>query len=225
MPSTPPPDPSRPPARALLALPAAAALGMLAMTALTRQVAASRTHGPDDVPEASVAIVLGAQVFPGGVPSGFLTARLEIAAALWRAGKVPVILVSGDDSAEHHHEATSMKAWLVARGIPEGAVVCDPEGHDTFATVARAIGVYGLSDAIVVSQSYHLPRALSAARALGLEAYGVGDDTASRWTRRWRQGQVREIFANVKLFSELVTRERPSTADNSVLAAVREQRR
>lgn len=198
---------------------------MLAMTALTRQVAASRTHQVTDVPEASVAIVLGAQVYPGGVPSGFLTARLEIAAALWRSGKVPVILVSGDDSAEHHHEASSMKSWLVAHGIPDGAVVCDPQGHDTFATIARAIGVYGLTDAILVSQSYHLPRLLSAARALGLDAYGVGDVTASRWTRCWRQGQIREVFANVKLFSELITRDRPSTADNSVLAAVREQRR
>lgn len=198
---------------------------MLAMTALTRQVAAPRTHALDAVPRAAVAIVLGAQVHPGGVPSGFLEARLEIAAALWRAGKVRAVLVSGHDGAEHHHEARSMKTWLVDRGLPATAVVCDPEGHDTFATIARAIGVYGLTDAIVVTQSYHLPRALATARALGLDATGVGDDTASRWRRCWRQGQVREVFANVKLFAELVTRERPSTADNSVLVAVQEHTR
>jgi len=225
VPSTVLPDTGRPSARALLALPTAAGFGMLAATALTRQVAASRTHELDDVPAASVAIVLGAQVHPGGVPSGFLEARLQIAAALWRGDKVRAILVSGHDGAEHHHEARSMKAWLVERGIPATAVVCDPEGHDTFATIARAVGVYGLTDAIVVTQSYHLPRALAAARALGLDATGVGDRTASRWTRCWRRGQVRELFANVKLFAELVTRERPGLADNSLLVAVQEHSR
>lgn len=110
-----------------------------------------------------------------------------------------------------------MRDWLVAHGVPAAVIVCDTEGHDTFATMSRAVGVYGLTEAIVVSQSYHLPRALSTARALGLDAYGVGDTSASRWGRCWRRGQVREVLANIKLVGELLSRERPSAADNSVL--------
>lgn len=190
------------------------------MALLTRQVAAPRTHTVTDVPGVPVAIVLGAQVHPGGVPSGFLTARLELALELWRSDKVDVILVSGHDGAEHHHEARAMTQWLVSRGVPASAVVGDPEGHDTFATISRAIGVYGLEEAIVVTQSYHLPRTLATARALGLDAYGVGDESASRWPRHWRRGRIRELLANVKLFAELISRERPDRADPSVLAAI-----
>ena len=211
--------------RVLRAVPLAAAAVVGAMALLTRQVAAPRTHDVDDVPATPVAIVLGAQVYSGGIPSGFLTARLEIALELWRARKASVILVSGADGAEHHHEARSMARWLVERGVPAAAVVEDPHGHDTFATISRAVGVYGLDRVIVVTQSYHLPRVLATARALGLEAYGVGDETASRWPRPWRRGRIRELFANVKLFTELITRTRPDQADPSVLAAIRDSGR
>src|SRR5690606_8918716 len=102
------------------------------------------------------------------------------------------------------------------------AVVGDPHGQDTFATISRAVGVYGLEEAIVVTQSYHLPRTLATARALGLDAYGVGDVIASRWPRYWRRGRVRELFANVKLFTELIARERPDQDDPQVLIAIRE---
>lgn len=209
----------------LLATPLVASAVVAGMALLTRQVAAPRTHAVADVPAVPVAIVLGAQVHPGGIPSGFLTARLELALELWRARKVAVILVSGADGAEHHHEARAMVQWLVEHGVPSSAVVGDPQGHDTFATISRAIGVYGLDEAIVVTQSYHLPRTLATARALGLDAYGVGDESASRWPRPWRRGRVRELFANVKLFAELVTRERPAEADPSVLVAIRESGR
>jgi len=206
----------------LLAVPMVGAAAVMGLTALTHAVGGARTYSVQDVPATPVAIVLGAQVHPGGVPSGFLEARLRLAAELWHTGKVRAIVVSGDDGPEHHREADSMRAWLVANGVPATVVVCDPDGHDTFATMARAVGVYGLEEAIVVSQSYHLPRAISTARALGLDAYGVGDSSASRWGRCWRRGQAREVLANLKMVGELLTRERPTTADNSVLEILTE---
>lgn len=203
-------------------MPTIAAAAVAGMALLTRQVALPRTHTPSDVPATPVAIVLGAQVHPDGRPSGFLVARLELALELWRTGKVDVILVSGHDGAEHHHETQAMADWLRARGVPPVAIVGDPHGHDTFATISRAVGVYGLEEAIVITQSYHLPRTLATARALGLDARGVGDTSASRWPRYWRRGRVRELFANVKLFGELITRERPDQEDPQVLVAIRE---
>lgn len=203
---------------------AGAGAGILALSAVTHLVAGPRTTTVARVPRRPVAIVLGAQVFPGSRPSGFLTGRLEVALELWRAGKVEAVLVSGANDPEHHGESDAMKAWLVDHGVPDDAVVCDPAGHDTFATMARAVGVYQLTEAIVVSQLYHLPRALTTARALGLDAWGVGDVSARQWLKRWRYGELREIAAGVKMVAELIIRERPDAVDLAVIDAVTDRR-
>ncbi|MFW6597940.1 SanA/YdcF family protein [Propionibacteriaceae bacterium Y2011] len=202
------------------AVPVGGAIGVAGLAGLTHLFAAPRTYGVDDVPTTEVGIVLGAQVHPDGRPSGFLLGRLEVAAELWRRGRISTILVSGDNDPEHNAEPDAMKRWLVAQGIPETVIACDPAGHDTFATMARAVGVYGLSEVTVISQTYHLPRALTTARLLGLTPYGVGDTSARQWLPRWRRGEAREVFANLKMVGELLTRDRPTTADNTVLSMI-----
>ncbi|MFI1992682.1 vancomycin high temperature exclusion protein [Actinoplanes sp. NPDC020271] len=151
-----------------------------------------------DVPSAPVALVLGAQVNPDGEPSAFLAARLDVALALYRAGKVKAILVSGDHAEWSYDEPGAMMVYLVARGVPADRIVMDHAGFDTYDSCARAGQVFGVRQAIVVTQSFHVPRAVALCRALGIETVGVGDDTARVYEPLWARGQMREWAAAVK---------------------------
>ncbi|WP_158548082.1 SanA/YdcF family protein [Desertihabitans brevis] len=161
-------------------------------------------HRPEDVPPREVAVVLGAQVREDGQPSGFLRGRLEVAAALVRSGTVQRVLVSGDDGS--HGEARVMRRELVAAGVPAEAVTVDPHGYDTYDTCWRARHVYGLDRLVLVSQTYHLPRAVATARALGIDAVGVGDDSVRHHRRTWREGVAREQLALLKAGWDLLSR-------------------
>jgi vancomycin permeability regulator SanA len=148
-----------------------------------------------DVPAAPVALVLGAQVYADGSPSPFLAARLEIARRLYESGKVRAILVSGDNSRHEYDEPSAMRQWLVEHGVPEVKVVRDYAGFDTYDSCARAVRVFGVTRAIVVTQAYHLPRAVALCRRLGLDADGVGDSTMSQFHKPWITGEIREYGA------------------------------
>lgn len=173
-----------------------------------RRLSAGRLHSVATVPEAPVAIVLGALVYPSGRPSAFLAARLDVGARLLAAGKVRCLLVSGDNMAREYNEPEAMRRYLIERGVPEKLIICDYAGFDTYDTAYRARDVFGASRVIMVSQTYHLARAVATARALGLEAYGVGDQTV-RSSTRWRRGELRDQIACLKTIWDLATRRRP----------------
>ena len=130
------------------------------------------------MPDAPVALVLGTKVDTDGNPSPFLAARLEIARRLFDAGKVRAILVSGDNMNADYNEPAAMLGWLVDRGVPARKVVLDHAGFDTYDSCARAERIFGVRRATVVTQSFHLPRAVALCRGLGIDASGVGDDSA-----------------------------------------------
>ena len=162
-------------------------------------------YSADDVPPEPVALVLGALVQPDGSPSAFLTARLALAKRLYDAGKVRVLLVSGDHSRPDYDEPDTMRAWLVAHGVPAGRVVVDYAGFDTYDSCARAARIFGVSRAVVVTQTYHLDRAVTLCRHLGIDAVGVGDESVrGRWFSWWR-ASVREQGACVKAVLDMVT--------------------
>ena len=123
-------------------------------------------------------MVLGAQVYPDGTPSPFLAARLDLAKQLFDAGKVQVLLVSGDNMAPEYNEPDAMRAYLIDAGVPAEKVIADYAGFDTYDSCVRAKRIFGVSKLIMVSQSYHLPRAVATCRTLGVDAAGVGDDTS-----------------------------------------------
>jgi SanA protein len=124
-------------------------------------------------PARPVAIVLGNWVFPGGLVSSDLHQRLEVALELYRAQRVERIIVSGATrTAEDYDEPTTMRAWLVRRGVPAERITLDPGGHRTAATMADAAAL-GVRSALICTQAYHLPRALYLARHAGLAALGV----------------------------------------------------
>jgi vancomycin permeability regulator SanA len=187
-----------------------------------KAVSDDRMLSVDDVPAQPVALVLGAEVYADGQPSRYLRARLDVAYQLFTAGKVKVILVSGDGT-EHYNETDGMRQYLIERGIPAKKVVGDYNGYDTYDSCVRARQVFGVSKAIVVSQTFHLPRALAICRAIGVEAWGVGDETVKTNSELWAYGAMRELGANLKMVWDVLSQRQPTLGprDRSVDEALR----
>ncbi|WP_432417568.1 SanA/YdcF family protein [Actinoplanes solisilvae] len=162
-----------------------------------------------DVPAAPVALVLGAEVYADGSPSPFLAARLDIARRLLEAGKVRAILVSGDNRYWDYNEPGSMMVYLAARGVPAQQVALDYAGFDTYDSCARAKRIFGVDQAIVVTQTYHIDRAVALCRTLGIDATGVGDESVKIYEEPWRNSVVRERGAVVKALADTVSHRDP----------------
>ena len=186
---------------------AAAAVG--ASVGFVRLRALGHLHPEGAAPSAPVALVLGAQVYPSGTPSPFLAARLELARRLLATGKVRVLLLSGDGAAPEHDEPAAMSAYLAARGVPADRIVLDRFGLDTYDSAYRARQVYGVGRLLVVTQAYHLPRAVATCRALGIDADGVGDVAVRRLSSAWVRGVLRDQVACVKTVVDLVSHRQP----------------
>ena len=128
-----------------MTLAATAVLGLLSMAVggsvlFVRHTAAGRIFPVATVPPAPAALVLGAQVKPDGTPSAFLAARLDLARQLYLAGKVKMILVSGDNRAEEYDEPGAMRSYLISSGIPASDVIIDNSGIDTYSRCERLRG-------------------------------------------------------------------------------------
>jgi SanA protein len=149
------------------------------------------------LPPADVALVLGSsRTLADGRTNYFYATRLDVAAGLFRTGTVRGIIVSGDNSRTDYSEPDDMKADLVARGVPERFITCDYAGFSTLDSMRRVSRVFGQTRVIVVSQRFHLERALYLARADGLDAVGCVAAEAPRW---WQvRGRLREVFARGK---------------------------
>ncbi|MFD3685489.1 vancomycin high temperature exclusion protein [Nocardiopsis sp. NPDC058631] len=182
-------------------------------------------HTAGGVPERPVALVLGAGVRPDGLPSLLLARRLDAAAELYFAGKVEVVLVSGDNSVDHYNETDTMSDYLVAAGVPRERIAGDYAGFSTWDSCARAREVFGVEEATVITQDFHLPRAVRLCRAAGIDAVGVAD--ASMGDRRFATvyGWFREVPAAVAALGTAVFRPDPTflgeyeTAVDDALAA------
>jgi SanA protein len=155
-----------------------------------------------DVPRAEVAIVPGALVQPNGKMSGMLGDRVRQAAALWHAGKVEKILVSGDHHTWAYDEPDTMRKALVNEGVPPRDVFEDHAGLDTWATMVRARGIFGVRDAVLVTQGFHMPRALFLADAAGIDATGLTADQ-HRWGYQGKRSEVREVLSRVKAIADV----------------------
>ncbi|MBP3333604.1 MAG: YdcF family protein [Clostridia bacterium] len=147
---------------------------------------------------ADCAIVLGCQVLPSGQPSTMLRHRLETGAELYFSGKVKKIIVSGDHGADHYDESNNMKSYLIDMGIPSEDIFMDHAGFSTYDSMKRAKEVFGVSSAIVVSQKYHLYRAMYIGKMNGIEVYGASA-SLERYGRQLYY-DVREYVARCKDF-------------------------
>ncbi|MEV0716150.1 ElyC/SanA/YdcF family protein [Asanoa sp. NPDC050611] len=194
-----------------ISLIAVAASTVLAATAVIgtglwlRAGARGHVYALADVPQAPVVMVLGAQVYPDGTPSPFLAARLDLARQLYDAGTVRAVLVSGDHREWHYDEPGAMTRWLVARGVPERRIVQDHAGFDTYDSCVRAKKVFGVDRMIVVTQQFHIDRAVALCRDAGIDTVGVGDESVKRFGRAWDYGAFREQLAGVKAGWDVLT--------------------
>lgn len=157
------------PLHTLAALGAASGLARRADRAISRASAGCLFDHVDQIPPSDVAIVPGAYVFPDGTPSDMLADRLAAALALYRAGLVARVLVSGGPA-----EVVGMRAWLARHEV--AVVLEDPAGLRTWATMRGAALQLGAVATVVCTQRFHLPRALFLARAAGLHAVGLVAD-------------------------------------------------
>ncbi|MEI7720110.1 MAG: ElyC/SanA/YdcF family protein [bacterium] len=149
----------------------------------------------DAAPNAQVAIVLGASISSNGTLSPVLKERADAAYALYVAKKVSKILVSGDNGTLHYDEVYPVGKYLLAKGIPKEDIFLDYAGFDTYSSMYRARHVFVVSSAIIVSQAFHLPRALFIARAVGLSAVGMD---AAKPEDHYLSNVLREVPASLK---------------------------
>ena len=170
---------------------------------------------PAHAPSAPVAIVFGAELFPGGQkPKAFLAGRLDIAAQLFRAGKVKALLVSGDAGGTSGNETAVMTRYLTEHGVPANRIAADPHGLDTYDTCARAVRVYGVRTALLISQGFHLPRAVTICRRLGMDADGVEALCSPCPAAIVRKNVFREIPADLKAVWDVGSRRDPAVVSH-----------
>lgn len=160
----------------------------------------------DSVSPRSAAIVFGAGLYPDGSPMPALEDRILYAANLYKAGKVQVILMSGDRRSDAYDEPAAMQAYAVKLGVPEKAIIKDNAGFRTYDTCYRAKNIFYMDNAILVTTDYHLPRALNLCNSLGVNSDGV----ASGWGSSPRGpvyylGIIREIPATFTAMWEVLS--------------------
>jgi len=143
-----------------------------------------------------VAIVFGASVLGNRSLSPVLADRVDKAIDLYRSRKVDRILVSGDNRHPTYNEPKAMRDYLVGRGVPTKDILVDSSGRSTYETCLRARQVFGLDQAVLVSQGFHLPRALFIANELGISSVGVAGDL--QLASRLGYQSIREIVAEFK---------------------------
>ena len=203
--------------RRLITLPrvlVVATLGALALLAFTGpplwliwHSEATRYDEPQDVPPQQAAIVFGAGLKLDGTPSALLSDRIHAAVLLYRDGKVRRLLMSGDGGTPGHDEPAAMARQAESEGVPATAILQDPGGVHTYASCQRAHDLFGVTSAVAVSQSYHLPRAIYTCTRLGIHTVGFslartpyGGDTSLR---------LRELVSLDAAWWELLLRKGP----------------
>lgn len=168
-----------------------------------------RIHTVSDVPKREVGMVLGARAYPDR-PSPMLADRLDLAIELHRRGRVERLLMTGDGLARSHNEPEVMRRYVVERGVPLEDVLEDPGGFDTYDSCIRARDAFGLDGFTVISQDFHVPRALTICRWLGIDAVAVGDEQLRhRSPGKWWSMVRRELGANLKMEFDTWTNRRP----------------
>ncbi|MGH8048681.1 MAG: SanA/YdcF family protein [Chthoniobacterales bacterium] len=169
----------------------------------------------EDVPPRDAALVLGTSKYvAAGRPNLHYLYRMDAAAALFKAGRVKRLIVSGNGSEPNYNEPRMMRDDLVARGVPANRIVLDEAGMRTFDSVVRAATVFGAPDCIVVSQSSHNKRAIFIGRCRGLDIIGWDARPVSLWTDP--RTAIRERLARVLAVLDVtIFNKEPEIADGT----------
>jgi vancomycin permeability regulator SanA len=188
-------------------------LGILVLTTIIPWVASFyvrrmtvrwRYEVVQQVPIERVAIVFGAGVWADGTPTPMLADRITAAVELYRLGRVQKILMTGDNSTIYYDEVTTMKRYAIDLGVPDTAITLDYAGFSTYESCYRARDIFGIKKAVLVTQRFHLPRAVYTCRQLGVDAVGLATPDWETYGRDLIQYyNLREMLAAVKALMEL----------------------
>ncbi len=181
--------------RAALVLGALTVIGLFMPRFIMGLFAAPRTFTVEDVPVTRVAIVFGAGLLRDGSAGPVLSDRMLTAVNLYQAGKVEKILVSGDNRFLEYNEPEAGRQYALERGVPDEDIVLDYAGRRTYDTCYRAKHIFGVDEAILITQDFHMPRALTLCNWFGVESFGVEADNRYFLKRARAWWNFRETFA------------------------------
>jgi vancomycin permeability regulator SanA len=177
-------------------------------------LAASKYRRSDvaDVPAQPIAIVFGAGIWEDGTPTPMLADRVQAAIDLYKAGRVNKILMTGDNSTPDYNEVKVMQEYAAAQGVPLQDITLDYAGFSTYESCYRAKAVFGIVEAVLVTQNFHISRAVYTCRQLGVNAIGLGTPDWGKFrTATMIRYSFREFLAVIKALWEVrVTRPRPT---------------
>jgi SanA protein len=176
---------------------------ILAARLTTGLYARSRTYATSDVPSRRVVIVFGAGLWRNGTATPVLYDRVATAAALYHAGKVEFLLMSGDNRFIDYNEPAVMREVALSLGVPGDAIVLDFAGRRTYDTCYRARDIFQVEEAILVTQAFHLPRALYLCNQLGVDSVGVPADLHAYRKSTMLYWNLREVLATVNALWEV----------------------
>jgi vancomycin permeability regulator SanA len=164
--------------------------------------------------DADCIMVLGASVKSDGTPSKMLRDRLDVAIMMYKNGAAPKILLSGDNGQVGYNEVEVMKEYVLNAGVRQSAVFLDHAGFSTYDSVYRAKDVFQVDSMIVVTQRYHIYRALYACERLGIDAVGVASNQATYVNQDKRD--FREVLARTKDFFMLIFKPDPTYLGDAI---------
>jgi SanA protein len=167
-------------------------------------------YSTDKAPKTQAALVLGAYVHGNGkrsVPSTILKDRLNTAFELYKKGKIKKFILSGDHGNHEYDEVNAMKNYLLRKKIPANNIFLDHAGFSTYDSIVRAKKIFQVSSMTIISQNYHLRRALFIARAKNIKAFGVQADKRRYFNLKYYK--LRELFSNIKNFCYVIFNVKP----------------
>lgn len=178
-------------------------LGLLIPKILFGLYASSRTYQPENAPKARVGIIFGAGLLRDGTPTAVLRDRVKTGVELYKNGTVSKLLMSGDNRFENYNEPAAMRDYALSLGIPVDDIVLDYAGRRTYDTCYRAKFIFGLNEALLITQKFHLPRAIYTCNKLGVQSSGAVADQNSYRKSAYFYWQVRELFATSTAFLDI----------------------
>jgi len=158
-----------------------------------------------EIPSSQVGVIPGAAILRSGKISPVYRDRVDGAIALYNAGKIEKILVSGDNSSANYNEVNPAQTYLLENNIPLEDIFLDHAGFDTYSSMYRARDIFLTDSIVIVSQSFHLPRSIFIAQSLNINAVGLNADNGNY---KW-QNYIREILANNKALLNLIFQRKP----------------
>jgi vancomycin permeability regulator SanA len=158
-------------------------------------------------PTTQAILILGARVYQNGALSDILRDRTDTAIELYKAGKAPVFLISGDHGTKDYDEVDAVKNYLLKEGIPAQSIFLDHAGFDTFDSLYRAKAIFGVESLIVTTQNFHLPRTVFVGNKLGITTYGVSADKQHYVDSS--RNELREVLARTKAFFNIFFKSQP----------------